>query len=76
MGERAKRLGERLGSEDYSEERSETEESKAERSIAEEWKRREWTAAELQTRPKGDARKVALAARLRAETTTCLPAGR
>jgi len=62
-------MSERLGAEHYGEERAETEEAKAERIIAEEWKRRKWTAAELQTQAKGDARKVALAARLRAETT-------
>ncbi len=45
-------MSERLGAEHYGEERGE----------AEEWKRRNWTGAELQTRPKGDAGKVALAA--------------
>ena len=32
-------------------------------------KRRRWKEADLKTRPKGDASKVALAAQLRAETT-------
>ncbi len=32
-------------------------------------KRRRWKEAELRTRPRGDAEKAALAARLRAETT-------
>ena len=41
----------------------------AEQIIAEEFKRRRWQEADLQTRPKGDAEKVAFAARLRAETT-------
>ena len=41
----------------------------AERIIAVELQRRRWHEAELKTRPKGDAVKVALAARLRAETT-------
>jgi len=63
------RMSERLGAEHYGEERTETKEAKAERIITEELKRRKWTAAELQTRPKGDARKVRLAARLRTETT-------
>ena len=49
--------------------RAEAEEAKAERIIAEELERRRWTAAELKSRAKGDATKVALAARLRAETT-------
>jgi len=59
----------RLGAEHYGEERAETEATKAERIIAEELKRRKWKSTELSTRPKGDAAKVALAARLRAETT-------
>ena len=62
-------MSERLGAEHYREERAETEEAKAERLIAAELKRRKWQAAELQTRPKGDAEKLALASRLRAETT-------
>jgi hypothetical protein len=32
-------------------------------------KRRRWKEAELEARPKGDAEKVAVAGRLRAETT-------
>ena len=59
----------RLGAEHYGEERTETAEALAERIIAAELKRRRWNEAELKTRPKGDAVKVALAARLRAETT-------
>jgi hypothetical protein len=39
------------------------------RIIAEELKRWRWQEANLKTRPKGDPVKVALAARLRAETT-------
>lgn len=62
-------LSERLGPEHYGEERAETEEAKGERIIAGELKRRKWKATELQNRPKGDAEKVPLAARLRAETT-------
>jgi len=62
-------MGERLGAEHYGEERAETESAKAERIIAQELRRRKWTASELQRRPKGTAEKVALAARLRAETT-------
>ena len=59
----------RLGAEHYGEERTETAEALAERIIAAELKRRRWNEAELKTRPKGDAVKVAMAARLRAETT-------
>lgn len=62
-------MSERLGAEHYGEERAETEAAKAERMIAEELKRRKWKASELQARPKGDPAKVALAGRLRAETT-------
>jgi putative transposase len=62
------RMSERMGAEHYREERAETEVAQAERIIAEEFKRRGWKAAELRARPKGEAEKVALAARLRAET--------
>src|SRR5438094_6741250 len=62
-------MSERLGAEHYGEERSQTEEAKAERIIAEELKRRKWKATELHARPKGAAEKVAMATRLRAETT-------
>ena len=41
----------------------------AELIIAEELKRWRWQEADLKTRPKGDSVQVALAARLRAETT-------
>ncbi len=44
-------------------------EALAELIIAEELKRGRWQEADLKTRPKGDSVKVALAARLRAETT-------
>ena len=59
----------RIGAEHYGEERAETEAAKAERIIAEELERRTWKAADLRARRKGDAKKVALAARLRKETT-------
>ena len=62
-------MSERMGAEHYGEERAQTAEAMAEQIIAEELKRRRWKEAELKTRPKGDAAKVALAARLRAETT-------
>ena len=50
-------MSERMGAERYGEER------------AEELKLGRWQEADLKTRPKGDSVKVALAARLRAETT-------
>ena len=62
-------MSERLGAEHYGPERAETAPAQAERIIAAELKRGRWTAAELQSRAKGDPAKVALAARLRAETT-------
>ena len=62
-------MGERLGAEHYGEERAETAEAVAQRIIAEELKRRRWSETELKTRPKGHSAKVALAVRLRAETT-------
>jgi hypothetical protein len=62
-------ISERLGAEHYGKERAETEQAKAERIIAEELNRRKLKASELTTRPQGEAAKVALAARLRTETT-------
>ena len=62
-------MGERMGAEHYGDERAETAEAQAERIIAEELKRGRWQEADLKTRPKGDPVKLALAARLRAETT-------
>ena len=62
-------MGERMGAEHYGEERAQTAEVLAEQIIAEELQRRRWKEADLKIRPKGDAVKVALATRLRAETT-------
>ena len=62
-------ISERLGAEHYGQERAETEEAKAERIIVEELKRQKWKVSELQAQPKGAVAKVALAARLRVETT-------
>jgi putative transposase len=62
-------MSERMGAEHYGEERAATAEALAERIIAEELERGRWQEADLKTRPKGDSVKVALAARLRAETT-------
>jgi REP element-mobilizing transposase RayT len=58
----------RIGAEHYGSERAETDAQKAEGIIATELKRRGWTEATLRARPKGDASKVQLAERLRAET--------
>ena len=49
--------------------RHESAEARAERIIAEELKRLRWKATELKDRPKSDADKLAVAARLRRETT-------
>jgi putative transposase len=54
--------------------RSETAEAKAGRIVAEELRRLGWTETQLRTRPKGDLAKLALAARLRRETTLTLKA--
>ena len=62
-------MSERMGAKHYGEERAETAEALAELIIAEELKLGRWQEADLKTRPKGDSVKVALAARLRAETT-------
>ena len=62
-------MSERMGAEHYGAGRAETAEAMAELIIAEELKRWRWQEADLKTRPKGDSVKVALAARLRAETT-------
>jgi putative transposase len=63
------RMSERMGAEHYGEERLQTAAAKAEQIIAEEMLRRRWKPTDLQRRPKGDPAKLALAARLRAETT-------
>jgi hypothetical protein len=62
------RMQDRVGAEHYGEERRETAEARAERIVAEELRRLGWREADLGRRAKGDAGKVALAARLRAET--------
>lgn len=65
-------VSERLGAEHYGQERAESELAKAERIIAEEARHRKGASEDWQARPKGAAEKVALAARLRAETTMTL----
>ncbi len=62
-------MKERLGAEHYGAERAETMAEHAEAVVAKELRRRKWGEAELGRRAKGDAQKVAMAVRLRAETT-------
>jgi REP element-mobilizing transposase RayT len=61
-------MKERLGAEHYGAERLESAEAQSEEIVKEELKRRRWRDEDLGRRAKGDAVKVALAARLRAET--------
>ena len=61
-------MAERLGPEHYGEERQEAAEARAEGIVVAELKRRRWGPGELGRRAKGDAGKVAVAKRLRAET--------
>ena len=61
-------MNRRVGAEHYGAERHETAEIRAESIVSEELHRRRWDKEELVRRPKGDPVKVALAARLRAET--------
>ena len=56
----------------YGEELRESAEAKAERLVAQELKRRKWGASTLAERRKGDPAKIAIAQRLRAETTVTL----
>ena len=62
-------MSERMGAEHYGPERAEAAAARAERIIQAELRRHRWPQGELAIRPKGDPVKVALAARLRAETT-------
>jgi REP element-mobilizing transposase RayT len=61
-------MAERRGPEHYGAERRESDLEKAERVVQEELKRRRWTEEELGRRAKGEAGKLAIAARLRAQT--------
>src|ERR1700690_216649 len=61
-------MKERVGAEHYGAERQETAGAQAEGIVEAELKRRRWREEDLGRRSKGDAVKVALAARLRAET--------
>ena len=60
------------GAHHYGEELRESAEAKAEGIVAEELRRRRWTEATLRDRRKGDGEKVAIARRLRGETTMTL----
>jgi REP element-mobilizing transposase RayT len=62
----------RMGENHYATERREGDEAKAQRIIAGEIQRLGWTRKDLANRPKGDPGKVAMAWRLRAETTMTL----
>ena len=62
------RMAERVGAEHYGGERAETGAARAERIVAEELQRLGWQEADLSRHAKGDAGKVAVAVRLRAET--------
>jgi hypothetical protein len=59
----------RLGEHHAGELRRQSAESKAQRIIAEQLKQMDWTEAEMERRHKGDPGKLALAAKLRRETT-------
>jgi REP element-mobilizing transposase RayT len=65
-------MGARMGAEHYGEERRETDEQKAERIVTGELKRRGWKESQLGLLPKGDKVKIAVAKRLRNETTMTL----
>jgi REP element-mobilizing transposase RayT len=65
-------MQERRGVEHYGEERFESDEAKALSILEQELKRRRWKEEELKVRRKGDKNKVAIAARLRKETTMTL----
>jgi hypothetical protein len=65
-------VAELVGEYHYAEERQGSGEQKAHGIVAAELKRMGWTAEELKRRRKGDAKKVRIAQRLRAETTMTL----
>jgi len=67
-----KRVSAQAGPQHYGEELAESAQAKAERIVAEELKKRRWQPEDLATKRKGDAAKVAMAVRLRQETTMTL----
>lgn len=66
-------IGQKQGRQHYGEELKESDEQKAERLIGEMLRKNGWAESELGRRRKGDARKVRMAVRLRAETTMTWP---
>ncbi|MCP5518355.1 MAG: hypothetical protein H7A45_13960 [Verrucomicrobiales bacterium] len=62
-------MEERLGAEHHGQERRETMQGEAERIVAEELEALGWGEEDLAQRPKGDPGKVAMAVRLKAEST-------
>ncbi|MCP5526730.1 MAG: hypothetical protein H7A47_07990 [Verrucomicrobiales bacterium] len=62
-------MEEGMGAERYGEERRETMQARAERMVAEELQALGWGEEDLAHRPKGDPGKVAMAVRLRAQST-------
>jgi hypothetical protein len=62
----------KAGANHYGEEISESAEEKAERLVLAELKKRRWTEEDLEKRRKGDAGKLKMAQRLRAEPTMTL----
>ena len=62
----------KVGGEHYGSERQESSEAKAERIVRDELKRRRWTEKTLSENRKGDGEKLAMAERLRQETTMTL----
>jgi len=72
--EKLEQMEEDLGEHHAGELRRESAQAKAERLVAEELKRRRWTEKDLAERRKSDPEKLALAARLRRETTLSLKA--
>jgi len=62
-------MSDRVGQHHYGSERAETIEHKAERTVREELARSGWTENQLRARPKGDPGKLAIARRLREQTT-------
>jgi hypothetical protein len=66
------RVSAKAGPPHYGEELAESAQAKAERIVAEELKKRRWQPEDLATKRKGDAAKVAMAVRLRRETTMTL----
>jgi hypothetical protein len=69
-----KQMEGKLGEHHAGQLRLETAQAKAERIIAEELRRLRWKETNLSARPKSDPAKLALAARLRRETTVTLKA--